>query len=160
MTPRDYTARLSALAEPLTMADPFRPVRNAAMTVCAAHDEADLVDAGQACGDVIAHLETAAAEIEAAAMAMRAALAEVMNDTGMTQVRTKAGTWHIREASPRVVITDEALIPPSLMDQPPPRPHRTAIARALKAGIAIPGATLTNGGPHVLAFRPREGNKP
>lgn len=52
MTLRDYTARLAALAEPVAMADPFRPARNVAMGVCAAHDEGDLVGAGQACGDL------------------------------------------------------------------------------------------------------------
>jgi hypothetical protein len=152
-TPRHYTAILFRVSEPLMLADPFHPCRNAAADVAAAHAEADLIEAGQAVGRLIHQLETAADEITAAASALRRDLCEVMNETGMTHVRTETGTWHLREPSRRVVITDEAAIPPALMEQPPPRPDLAAIARALKAGGECPGATMSNGGAPVLAFR-------
>lgn len=152
-TPRHYTEILFRAAEPLMLADPFRPARNAAADVAAAHAEVDLVAAGQAIGRLIHQLETAADEITAAAGALRRDLCAVMHDTGMTMVRTETGTWHVREPVMRVVITDEAAIPPALMEQPPPRPDKAAIARVLKSGGECPGASLSNGGAPILAFR-------
>jgi hypothetical protein len=158
-TPRHYTEQLAAIADPLILADPFQPARNAAAAVAAAHEVGDLVTAGQAVGRLIHQVETAAEEMTAAAGALRGALARVMADTGMTQVRTDTGTWHVREPTARVVITDEAAIPPTLMEQPLPRPDKAAIARLLKAGGSCPGAMMNNGGGPVLAFRSKQETK-
>jgi hypothetical protein len=153
-TPATYAVRLADAAAPLSNADPFVTVRDAASEVELCGMSGDLVAAARALADTIRHLESVIREADAARQACADTLRDVMDETGMTSVRVDGGTWHLREASTRVVVTDETAIPPSLMCQPPPRPDREAIKRALAKGGTVPGATLTNGGPPVLAFRP------
>jgi hypothetical protein len=45
-----------------------------------------------------------------------------------------------------VVITDEHAIPQAFWRPQPPKLDRKAIGEALKAGQAVPGAQLSNGG--------------
>ena len=98
--------------------------------------------------------EEAAEELDAAAKAARAALTAVLSDTGMPAAQTQHHTASVRDGAPGVVITDLALIPPTLMRQADPTPDKAAIAKALKAGGTVPGAELRNGAP-VLTIRTR-----
>jgi hypothetical protein len=114
-------------------------------------------DMGEAAPALLALLmatEEAAKQLDNAGSAMRAALTAVLSDTGMPAAQTQHHTASVRDGSPGVVITDPALIPPTLMRQADPTPDKTAIARAIKAGGTVPGAELRNGAP-VLTIRTR-----
>jgi hypothetical protein len=114
-------------------------------------------DMGKAAPALLALLlatEEAAKALDAGAEAMRAALTAVLSDTGMPAAQTQHHTASVRDGSPGVVITDLALIPPTLMRQADPTPDKAAIAKALKAGGTVPGAELRNGQP-ILTIRTR-----
>ena len=85
----------------------------------------------------------------------RAGLAEAMS-LGMTTVRTAHHTASLRAAQTRVIVTDASLLPPGLMRQPPAVPDLTAIGIMLRAGTAISGAVLGNGGADILQIRTRK----
>jgi hypothetical protein len=120
----------------------------------AADAEADLLMAG----DVLDGLRAAAAllmaaeEIEAAAKAcgerLRAALAEVMSDTGATSLDLPHHRLSLVDGKTAATVTDPAALPAEYMVQPPPRPDLHAIAKALKHG-PVPGAALRNGASHI-----------
>jgi hypothetical protein len=97
-------------------------------------------------GSTIVALESAATTAEAAAKELRAALLEVMIETGAPPFHIATHTIGYSQ-TPRVRITDEALIPPSFMTQPAPKPDTQAIRNALARGGTCPGAVLTNGEP-------------
>jgi hypothetical protein len=157
---RRYITQLAALVEPLCDADPFRVVRGAANEAIAAAAFADGLPA-VACqvAETLRHLESVITEAEAAREALAATLRDVMDETGMTSIRVRGGTWYLRDATPRVIVQDEAAIPAELLVQPPPRPDLSAIRAALRNGRDVPGATLTNGGPPSLCFRAHQGDK-
>ena len=50
----------------------------------------------------------------------------------------------MRASPPRVEIMDSAELPPQYLTQPAPVPDKRAIAAALKAGEAVPGAAMAN----------------
>jgi hypothetical protein len=153
-TPKHYADRLAEAVRPLETAHPWVHVRTAAVAVDFAAACADLIGAARAAADTIRHIEAVIREAEAARQALADTLRDVMDETGMPGVRVEGGTWHLSDAQARLVITDETLIPVSLMEDPPPRPDREAIKRALRAGGTVPGAALANGGPPILKFRP------
>lgn len=104
-------------------------------------------------GAAIVALEAAATTAEAAAKELRAALLELMVETGAPSLAT--ATHIISTSEPRkVVITDESLIPPTFMRARDPVPDTQAIRAAMEKGGTCPGATLTNGAP-VLTIRAR-----
>lgn len=75
---------------------------------------------------------------------IRDAIQTAMETAELTSLKTPAATLSMRASPPRVEIADLALIPTCLMVQPPPSPDKRAIGAALKAGEAIPGASLSN----------------
>jgi len=153
-TPKHYADRLAEAVRPLAGADPFVHVRDAADCVGFAASCADLIAAARGVADTIRHIEAVIREAEAARQALADTLRDVMDQTGMPGVRVDGGTWHLSDAPRHLVITDETLIPVALMEDPPPRPDREAIKRALRNGGTVPGATMSNGGPSILKFRP------
>lgn len=51
-----------------------------------------------------------------------------------------------RREAPRLVVTEEAEIPSMYWAPQPPKLDKTAVKKALKEGVVIPGAMLDNGG--------------
>jgi hypothetical protein len=152
-TPKHYAERLAEAARPLTTFNPWIHVRAAAHAADFAASCADLIGAARCVADTIRHIEAVIREAEAARQALADTLRDVMDETGMPGVRVEGGTWHLSDAPARLVITDETLIPVSMMEEPPPRPDREAIKRVLRNGGTVPGASLSNGGPPILKFR-------
>jgi len=143
----DHAARmrplLLALASDLEMP---RSARLASKEAAAAQDvEAVMARAASA----IIATESAARVIEDRAKELRAALLDLMIETGAPTVATATHTIGYAEAR-RVVVTDAAAIPAEYLHQPPPRPDTAAIGNALRGGASVPGAALTNGSPHLF----------
>jgi len=86
---------------------------------------------------------------EARIEAKRAALAQAMERAGEKRVTLPECTVSLATVPGKVIITDESLIPDRFMvypEAPPPRPDKQILARALKEGIEVAGAQLSNGG--------------
>lgn len=112
----------------------------------------DLMDQMQATAALILAaeaLEDAASDV---AKKARAALAETMMETGGTQFRTETHTVSAATKPARVVVTDTAAIPITLMRQPPPAPDLHAIHKLLSEGKQVPGTQLIDNGEPVLRF--------
>lgn len=105
-------------------------------------------------GATIVALESVGDIIEARSKALRAALLDVMVETGAPAISTGSHTISTSETR-RVVITDPAQVPPTLMRQADPKPDTETIRRLLLAGAEVPGAQLTNGTPS-LTIRSRK----
>lgn len=87
-----------------------------------------------------------AERIEKRAESIRSYLLFNMQAAGITRIECPYFTLAVRKNPPAVVVDDESALPPQYIVTPPPptpRPDKAAIARALKAGEAIPGAHLT-----------------
>lgn len=75
----------------------------------------------------------------------------VMQSWGKKELEGDGLKIKLKANPPSVVITDEALIPGAYMVTPPPKPppppspSKALIAKALKAGIDVPGADLAFG---------------
>ena len=148
----DLLARIQAPAAPLLTAT-HAPV--AVRRLAAALDDApDLIAAGQVATSLILEVEAAADALAVTAKQLRQALAEVMAESGAPSFRTDTHLATVSDGRAGVLITDPALIPADLMRQPPPAPDKAAIAKLLKEGRPVPGATLGNGGPQ-LTIRAR-----
>lgn len=121
--------------------------------------ESGLVEKSQAICFVIKNIEHFAdgLEIEAKRMVERAKAArnradavkrylkDGMQMAGVTKIEHPQFTLSIRKNPSSVQIDGEDLIPVEFMrypDPPPPAPDKKAIAVALKAGVAVPGASL------------------
>ena len=80
---------------------------------------------------------------------MRAALAQALERAGERKITLPECTVSLAAVPGKVIIIDESLIPDRFMvhpEAPPPRPDKQTLARALKEGIEVAGATLSNGG--------------
>lgn len=106
----------------------------------------DILASMQASLRLILALEAQAQAAEMHAGRMRAAL---LNALESTTGRVAAGihTASVVNGRAAVAITDDAAIPPGFLEQPPPRPDKAAILKALKAGGTVPGVVLRNGAP-------------
>lgn len=120
-----------------------RTVRDAAADVML---ESDILACMSASVSLILALEEQADATKAALERARDALRDALEST-TGQVRTGTHTASTAAAPPSVVITDDSAIPPRFMEQPPPRPNKAALARALKDGETVPGAALRNSRP-------------
>ena len=148
----DHAAPLRAVLDQVMQdADMPRPVR---ITAADAHDateiEAVLVRSGRA----LISLESYAATIDHIAKALRAALLEVITETGAPAFSTGSHTISTMETR-RVHITDETLIPVTLMRQAAPKPDTETIGRLLRNGAEVPGCVLSNASPS-LTIRSRK----
>lgn len=112
----------------------------------------DVVDALRATATLILAAEALADVATRQARDARNVLAETMATTGATQVRTESHVVAVREGSRIVDVFEPKTIPPRYMRQPPAAPDKAQIAADLKAGVDVPGARLSNGGPHVVSF--------
>lgn len=148
----DHAAKLRPLLLAIaTDADLPRTARLAAADAEGAVDiEAVIARAGAA----IVALESVEDVIANQAKALRAALLEVMVETGAPAIHATHHSIGVTETR-RVQITDETAIPITLMRQPAPKPDTETIRRLLLAGAEVPGAQLTNGSPS-LTIRSRK----
>lgn len=85
------------------------------------------------------------------AVALRAAALNAMQEAGMARLPPEAmpeATVTVQQGQPKVIVTDEALLPPDMVIVSR-RPSLKAIAAALKAGQTIAGAELGNSAPFI-----------
>jgi hypothetical protein len=76
---------------------------------------------------------------------IRAALAAALGMAEQTKIETAVATISLRSVPPKVIVTDEASIPPEYWKRGDPKLDRKSLLAALKEG-EVPGATLSNGG--------------
>lgn len=83
--------------------------------------------------------------------ALRGAAFAAMDALDMRRVELPDLTVTIAKGLPQVIITDEATLPDAYTRIVPEQraPDRTAIAAALKSGISVPGAELSNSLPRL-----------
>lgn len=118
-----------------------------------AADHGDFVEIMRGMVPLILDLEGAAEALSGHAKRLRGVLAEVMDETGAATIRGEMHTASVSAGRSGVVITDEALVPLSLMRQPAPTPDKTAIAKLLREGREVPGALLGNSPPQLTIRR-------
>jgi hypothetical protein len=73
--------------------------------------------------------------------------------SGRKKIETDVGTVSLSKVQPKVIVTDEAVIPVTFWKASDPTLDRMALAEALKAGTQIPGAEMSNGGQTVIIRR-------
>jgi len=83
--------------------------------------------------------------------AMRALAMKLMDHAGVRKVVLPAATLSIRAGTARVIITDEAALPPDCI-RTRTEPDKIAIKEHLARGEQVPGAELSNAEP-TLALR-------
>mgnify|MGYP001616855430 CR=1 FL=1 len=77
---------------------------------------------------------------------LRTRLAIAMEIAEITKIESPLATASYRRTPPGVVITEESAIPSAYWKPQEPRLDRRKVLEDLKAGQAVPGATLDNGG--------------
>ena len=89
------------------------------------------------------------ADIKAKNDKLRAKLAKAMQSTGVMKISATDGSFSafFRKNPPKVNVFDEAQIPQKFMREIPARYEvdKTAIKKAISAGIEVPGASLIQG---------------
>lgn len=75
---------------------------------------------------------------------LRGLCEQAMVISGVPTVKLDVATLSVKEVSPKPIITDEAAIPAEFWKQPDPVLDRTAINKAVKAGVNVPGVVLSN----------------
>jgi hypothetical protein len=75
---------------------------------------------------------------------LRAAMREAMDRTGIKSLELPTGTLSIRSTPRAVQIIDADMILPQYKKQVAPVPDKTAIGAALRSGLVIAGAQLSN----------------
>ena len=83
----------------------------------------------------------------------RALLITALEVSGRKKIETDVGTVSLSKVQPKVIVTDEAVIPVAFWRASDPKLDRKALAEALKAGTQIPGAEMSNGGQTVIIRR-------
>ena len=84
--------------------------------------------------------------IEGRTEAMRAAVEVAMLTAEKKSIETPFGTVTLSDKAPAVIVTDEEEIPARFWKPSDPKLDKKALAAALKAKEAVPGAQLSNGG--------------
>lgn len=100
----------------------------------------------EAIGYRITELKERQERLLAREKAKRSLIGWAMGEAGLKKIEAPSVTLSLRNVPPSVQITDEALIPPSLVKVKEVRsPDKAAIKERLEAGDVIPGAELSNG---------------
>lgn len=94
----------------------------------------------------IDELQTRKGRMEKSIDSRRGIILMAMDKAGLQTIKSPLGTMTARPTPPKATITDEALIPAKFWKPSDPKLDRAAVAEALKAGEAVPGAALSNGG--------------
>jgi hypothetical protein len=108
---------------------------------------ANCEDAAKASRQRAQQLLERAQRLEAGAESLRAALPELLDLLHIRKIDTPSGQLSLREAQPKVIITDPSSLPEQYVRTAIIRtPDKPSIRNALKAGEDVPGATLGNPG--------------
>lgn len=99
----------------------------------------------------IVELSERKARFERRDEAMRALMFQLMEYANLRKLELPEATLSIRQGQPKVVITDETIIPKDYM-RVKVEPDKTNIKAAISAGKTVPGAELSNA-TDVLAIR-------
>lgn len=105
---------------------------------------------------VIMALDQLAADAQAAARDVRAALLFSMQDTGCPQVSTDGFVAYLQREPSWVDIIDPKLIPPDLWKRPEPEPDKRRIKEAIEQGRVIQGAGINMRNSQRLVIRPKQ----
>jgi hypothetical protein len=94
----------------------------------------------------IKSLQDRKARVEKSIDTRRGIILMAMDKAGLQTIKAPIATLSIRETQPRLNVSEEALIPSRFWKPADPTLDRKALAEALKAKEAVPGASLSNGG--------------
>lgn len=83
----------------------------------------------------------------------RTLIASALEIAGRKKLETPSGTAALTAVRPTPIIQDEGEIPSKYWKQGQPTLDRKALSEDLKAGVPVPGATLSNGGQTVTIRR-------
>lgn len=97
-------------------------------------------------GGVIRELTARKDRIEKRVAQRRAAILTAMQAGEIQKLETPAGTISRKAVAPTALILEEASIPSDFWKPQDPKLDKKAVLDALKAGTAVPGAQLSNGG--------------
>ena len=84
--------------------------------------------------------------IERSAETLRGVIFIAMEKANLQKVSHICATLSIKKTARQTVINDEMLIPSDYWKRPDPELDKSKIKEDLKAGVDIPGCTLSNGG--------------
>lgn len=122
-------------------------IRGALLSI---EDDQALVDGiGCRMGDLSYRGQRLQARIEA----KRKLVEEAMQAGSITKLETDIATVSLRAVPPKLIITNEALIPPSYLIPQPPKIDKASIKDALANSTPVPGAELSNGGTSIVIRR-------
>lgn len=129
-------------------AEKYRPAMSftARKLMAAAMESENPSDLAAGIVTALHHEEAAQAASKSATEGLREHLLLILQElpARALPIRTRYASAALVDVPPQAMVTDESLIPPSLMVQPPPRPDLGAITKALRAGGTVPGAVLRN----------------
>lgn len=94
----------------------------------------------------IKELQVRKGRMEKSVADRRTIILMAMDRAGLHTIRSPLGTLSVRPTAPKATITDEAVIPARFFKPQDPKLDKAAVLDALKAGEAVPGASLSNGG--------------
>jgi Siphovirus Gp157 len=94
----------------------------------------------------IDRLSFRSAKLKGRAAKLLTALKSALDALGLTEFALPGGTLRKQKGRPKVIITDETLLPPQFV-KTEKTPIKAAIAVALNAKVLVPGATLSNAEP-------------
>lgn len=106
--------------------------------------DAEADEAGAAA--VIERLKDRKARAERRQDRLRAIVTQAMDVAGKKTVKTPGGTYTVTATAPGVVVEDESQIPAAYFKPAEPKLDKKALNEAVKGGVPVPGARLSNGG--------------
>ncbi len=83
----------------------------------------------------------------------RAAITQAMERAGEKRLTLPEATLSLSPAQPKLIVTEEMLIPPLYLVQPPAKLDKRALLADLKSGTTVPGAEMSNPGALQLTIR-------
>lgn len=98
------------------------------------------------------NLSTRLHRLEAQGDSIRAALTSAMGLLEITKLELAQATISLKPTAPKVIVTDETAIHSQFWKRSDPTLDKRALMAALKDGLKVPGAELSNGG-ETLAVR-------
>jgi hypothetical protein len=104
-----------------------------------------------AAGEYAKEISERKARLERGVEALRSLVFKIMSAGDLKKAELPEATLSIRNGTPRVIVTDEAVLPPDCIRMTV-SPDKTVIKEKLTAGQSVPGAELSNGEPS-LAIR-------
>ena len=113
-------------------------------------DEAMIAGLKAYCDDLCARKDRIAVRIQV----KRALMASTLEIADRPKLELDIGTVSLTKVHPRAHILEEADIPADFWKPQPPKLDLKTLTAALKEGVRVPGATLTNGS-HTVTIRKR-----